>query len=113
MSSYRGIKRNEKADNAANEAHQLQYITISDTTIKGKKIIEGKLKRNMERNLASGSVGKQNVGTHLAHITSGVEKWTWRSESGQGHAENSTKQKVTNYNSKVEDWTLWSEIPCE
>ena len=77
--SHRGIKGNEKADKAANEAHQLQYITMLGTTVKeGKQIIEGKLKETWEETWHQ-EMRRQNAGTHLAYVRSGVEKWTWSS----------------------------------
>ena len=78
MPSHRDIKGNEKIDKAANEAHQLPYTTVPDTTVKEeKRIIEGKLKEVWEDTWHQ-EVGRQTVGT-LAHIRSGVEKWPWTS----------------------------------
>ena len=73
--SHRGIKGNEEADKAAKAAHQLQYVTIPDTTVKeGKQLIDMKLREVWGDNWHQ-EVGRGNVGTHLAYIRAGVERW--------------------------------------
>ena len=70
--SHRGSKGNEEADKAAKEAHQLQYVTIPDTTVKeGKQLIDMKLREVWKDNWHQ-EMGRGNVGTHLAYIRAGV-----------------------------------------